>query len=81
MRAFYTAWQDSLRQYDKAALSEQEQASFTIFEYEMAEKLEMLHYPDNLSCPCSSSGVPCCKCPSWVAARAFSRSKMRRDSR
>jgi len=48
MRAFYTAWQDSLKQYDKAGLSDQEQVSYTIFEYEMAEKLEMLRYPDNL---------------------------------
>lgn len=45
---FCTAWQDSLRAYDKAALTEQEQVSYTIFEREMATKLALLRYPDNL---------------------------------
>jgi len=48
LRAFYTAWQDSLRLYDKASLTGQEQVSYTIFEYEMADKLNRLRYPDNL---------------------------------
>jgi len=48
MRTFYKAWQDSLKHYDPAGLTEQEQVSYTVFEREMAMKLALLGYPDNL---------------------------------
>ncbi len=47
MKAFYKSYQDSLQQYDKASLTEQEQLSYDILTRETAFRQELLEYPEN----------------------------------
>lgn len=48
MRDFYRRYRDSLRVFDRASLTEQQQISYDILEYETAIHLEMLEFPDHL---------------------------------
>ncbi|RAV98088.1 DUF885 domain-containing protein [Pseudochryseolinea flava] len=46
--SFCKQYQDSLQNYDRAALSTQDQLSYDILQFELALKTDLLKYPENL---------------------------------
>lgn len=48
LASFYKRYQDSLKNYDRAALNAQEQLSYDILSREASFSLELMKYPDNL---------------------------------
>lgn len=48
LRAFYKRYQDTLKLYDRAKLTPQEQLSYDILARETAFRQEFMNYPDNL---------------------------------
>lgn len=46
--AFYNEYQDSLKAYDRASLSVQEQLSYDVLTHELAMRKDMLTFPENL---------------------------------